>query len=88
LTAGGVREWRAGEVVVVEERVTLPGECVLGTKPLLEFLGEAAVHAAEEVWAEGDLLRVRHTIYGSGQEVLAVREMAVRGRGLEGWVGR
>lgn len=83
-----VREWRAGKLTVVEERITLPAEGALGTRPLLEFLGEAAVHAAEEIWAEGDTLRVRQTIYGAAQEVLAVREMAVRGRRVEGWVGR
>ena len=82
----GVREWGDGNVVVVEERVTVPGEGVLGTLPLLEFLGEEAVSAGEEIWAEGELLRVRQTIYGVGQEVLAVREMAVRGRRLEGWL--
>ena len=86
LAGNGVREWRDGNVVVVEERVTLTGEGELGTRPLLEFLGEAAAHAGEEIWAEGELLRVRHTVYGVGQEVLAVREMAVRGRRLEGWV--
>ena len=47
---------------------------------------EQAVSAGEEIWAEGVLLRVRQTIYGVGQEVLAVREMAVRGRRLEGWL--
>ncbi|MFN0105604.1 MAG: GntR family transcriptional regulator [Bryobacteraceae bacterium] len=83
-----MREWLSGKTVVVEERVALTVEGALGTRPLLEFLGAAAVHAAEEIWAEGDLLRVRQTIYGAGQEVLAVREMAVRGRRLEGWVGR
>jgi DNA-binding transcriptional MocR family regulator len=88
LVGNGVREWRDGKVAVVEERVTLTGEGVLGSRPLLEVLGDAAVHAGEEIWAEGDTLRVRQTIYGAGQEVLAVREMAVRGRRLEGWVGR
>lgn len=83
----GVRLWRDGDVVVVEERVTLSEEGVLGTQPLLAFLGEAAVHAGEEVWAEGELLLIRQTIYGAGQKVLAVREMAVRGRRLEGWLG-
>ena len=81
--------WRDGKVAVVEERVTLTGEgAALGNRPLLEFLGDAAVFAAEEIWAEGELLRVRQTIYGPGQEVMAVREMDVRGRRLEGWVGR
>lgn len=83
----GVRLWRDGDVVVVEERVTLSEEGVLGTQPLLAFLGEAAVHAGEEVWAEGELLLIRQTIYGAGQEVLAVREMTVKGRRLEGWLG-
>ena len=87
LADDGVRQWRDGDVVVVEERVTLSGEGLLGTRPLLDFLGDAAVHAGEEIWAEGELLRVRQTIYGARQEVLAVREMAVRGRRLEGWLG-
>ena len=88
--AGGewTREWWAGRTLVVEERVTLTEEGALGTRPLLEFLGEAAAFGAEEIWAEGDRLRVRQTIYGHGQEVLAVREMAIKGRRLEGWVGR
>ena len=84
----GAREWRAGKVLVVVERVTLTEEGALGTRPLLEFLGEAAVHAAEEIWAEGEHLRVRQTIYSDGQQVLAVREMEVHGRRVEGWVGR
>jgi DNA-binding transcriptional regulator YhcF (GntR family) len=89
LTQNGTRVWRDGKVTVVEERVTLTGEgAALGSRPLLEFLGDAAVFAAEEIWAEGELLRVRQTIYGPGQEVMAVREMDVRGRRLEGWVGR
>ncbi|MBI2688248.1 MAG: GntR family transcriptional regulator [Acidobacteria bacterium] len=86
--ADGAREWRSGTEAVVEERVTLTGEGALGTRPLLEFLGDLAVNAAEEIWAEGDVLRVRQTLYGAGQEVLAMREMAVRGRRVEGWVGR
>lgn len=88
LVGNGVREWRDGTVAVVEERVTQIGETVLGSQPLLEVLGEAAMHAAEEIWAEGETLRIQQTIFGGGQEVLAVREMAVRGRRLEGRVGR
>lgn len=83
-----VREWRDGKAVVVEEIVTLPGEGVLGTRPLLEFLGDSALHASEEIWAEGDRLRLRQTIYGAGLEILAVRELAVRGRRIENWVSR
>ena len=86
--ADGVREWRAGKVLVVAERITLTEEGAIGTRPLLEFLGEAAVHAAEEIWAEGEALRIRQTIYSGGQAVLAVREMEVWGRRVEGWVGR
>lgn len=83
-----VREWWAGQTLVVEERVTLTEEGALGVRPLLDFLGEAAAYAAEEIRAEGDWLRVRQTIYGTGQEPLAVREMAVKGRRLEGWLER
>jgi len=84
----GAREWRAGKVLVVVERITLTEDGLLGTRPLLEFLGEAAVHAAEEIWGEGEYLRIRQTIYSARQELLAVREMEVRGRRVEGWVGR
>ena len=84
----GAREWRAGKVLVVVERVTLTEEGALGARPLLEFLGEAAVHAAEEIWVEGEHLHIRQTIYSARQELLAVREMEVRGRRVEGWVGR
>lgn len=83
-----VREWRDGKTLVVEERVTLPGEGALGVRPLLEFLGEAAIHAAEELWAEGAVVRVRQTIYGAGSEILAVRELAILGRRIENWLGR
>jgi DNA-binding transcriptional regulator YhcF (GntR family) len=86
--ADGTRLWHAGKTLVAEERITLTVDGTLGTRPLLEFLGDAAMHAAEEIWAEADLLRIRQTIYGAGQEILAVREMAIRGRRVEGWVGR
>lgn len=88
LVGDGVREWRDGDVTVVEERVAMEGEWELGTRPLLEVLGDAAVQAGEEIWAEGGKLRMRQTILGPGGEVLAVREMAVEGRRVEGRLGR
>jgi len=85
-----VREWRSGRLLVAEERVTFPGavDGPLGTRPLLDFLGESGLYASEEMWAEGDRLRVRQTIFGLGKEAVAVRELAVRGRQMQGWVAR
>lgn len=84
----GGREWRDAKGLVVEERVRLAIEVTLGLRPLLEILGKAVIQAAEEVWAEGDELRIRQTIYGERQVVLAVREMGVRRRRRENWVRR
>lgn len=83
-----VRKWRNGKTVVVEERVTLSVDGPLGVRPLLEYLGEAAAHAEEEVWAEGGRLRIRQTLYGAGAEAVAVREMEIRGGRIAGWVRR
>jgi hypothetical protein len=72
--------------VVVVEKILLTGEGAPGTRPLLEFLGAAAVYGGEQIWAEGDALRVEQRIYGAAQDLLAVREMTVRGRRIESWL--
>jgi len=84
----GVRQWWAGGVLVVEERILLSQDGALGAKPLLEFLDGAAACASEEISASGDALRISQTIYGAGREVLATREMLVHGRGVNALLPR
>lgn len=80
---GPVRQWCSGKTVVAEERIWLQQEGDPGRTPLLEFLGGNGLFAVEEIEPGKDVLRIRQTIYGPGQELLAVREMTVAGRKLQ-----
>jgi DNA-binding transcriptional regulator YhcF (GntR family) len=83
LAEGGLRQWCSGKTVVAEERIWLQQDGDQGRTPLLEFLGRAGLFAVEEIEPGRDALRIRQTIYGPGQELLAVREMIVAGRKLQ-----
>lgn len=80
---GLVRRWCSGKTVVVEERIWLQQDGDPGKTPLLEFLGSKGLFAVEEIEPAQDALRLRQTIYGPGQQLLAVRELTVAGRKLQ-----